>query len=448
MAEKNLTSVERVDEKVLAPGNSGHSPGSQTCRKAAAKTEPSRSKFVSAVNMVGRLVPGNASFLMRMDEANLLKKASRQTGLNDFGDEAFREDFRILLESFEKDSHFHFIGRICAYNDVLRLLCNRLRLIEDRKRNPQIAEEVIRRPLFITGLPRTGTTFLHGLMNQDPLSRAPQIWEVMHPSPPPERATYDRDPRIALAGKELWWIKVLMPDFETAHMIGATLPQECIAITGMSFRSYVFDSMYNVPTYRAWLDPADKRPSYEFHRTFLQHLQWRCPGTHWVLKAPSHLMALDALLQVYPDAGIIMTHRDPLKVLPSCASFTEVLRRGFTDQLDRKELGKEVLKRWDDAAAFAIRFRDGNPALKERFFDVQYSDLVRDPMLLIGRIYDHFAMELTEEAKKAMRRFLVENPMNKKGVHRYSLGEFDFDPAAERRRFQFYTDYFGVRPEV
>ncbi len=449
VADKNLTSAEQIDQGFFAQGNPKHTADSWEFRVASARLGPHRrSRIINAVNALSRLVPGGGSFFLRLDGETLLRKACKRTGLEDYGDLPFLEPLKILLHSLEFDAQLHFVGRICAYNDILRLLCNRLQLVEDRKRHPEIADEVIRRPLFITGLPRTGTTFLHGLMNQDPLSRAPQVWEVMHPSPPPERATYDHDPRIDVTAKELRWIKLLMPDFETAHMIGPRLPQECIAVTGPSFRSYEFDSMYYVPGYRAWLDREDKGPGYEYHRLFLQHLQWRCPGTHWVLKAPSHLLALDALFRVYPDAGIVMTHRDPLKVLPSCASFTEVLRGGFTDQLDRKKLGREVKDRWEGGAALAIKFREENPVLRGRFFDVHYSELVREPISVVRRIYEHFGMRLTGEAEKAMERFLAENPMNKKGVHRYSLAEFDFDPSVERHRFQFYTDYFRIKAEM
>jgi len=416
----------------------------KTVREATAF--PKRHPLLSAVNSLARMFPCNG--LMRLDEDRLLARARRTTGLVDFGGDSFREPFRILLGSLEADAQLNFIGRVCVRNDIVRTLRNRLRLVEDVKRHPEISGEVIRRPLFITGLPRTGSTFLHALLAQDPAARSPQVWEVMHPSPPPEKAAYGTDPRIARTEKELRWIDVLMPDFNTVHLIEATLPQECIAITGLSFISYVFDSMYYVYSYRNWLDRADKRPAYEWHRKFLQHLQWRCPGTHWVLKAPSHLVSLDALLQVYPDAGIIMTHRDPLKVMPSCTSFTAVLRGAFTDRLDKAQLGEEVKWRWEGSAASAIRFREEHPALRNRFFDVGYVDLVRDSVAMVRRIYDHFGMQLTPEAEEAMRAFAGRHRMNKHGVHHYTLEEFGFDPDALARCFRFYTDYFDVMPET
>ena len=244
-------------------------------------------------------------------------------------------------------------------------------------------------------------------------------------------------------------IDFLMPDFRAVHLIDARLPQECIAITSHDFRSHVFETMHFVLSYRTWYDGQDKRPAYEFHRRFLQHLQWRCPGKRWVLKAPSHLLALQDLFQVYPDAEIVLTHRDPLKVLPSCASFTEVLRSAFTDHIDKRALGLEVMSRWEEGARLAIECRQGKNGLPgARFFDVHYAELVRSPLPVVRRLYRHFDLELTDRAETAMRRFVAANPKDKGGVHRYSLEEFGLNPEVEKRRFQFYLDYWGIEPET
>ncbi len=416
--------------------------GSQALKSGLALLQ----KLLSSVNEVGEVFLRDSSRWLRWDEQKLLDRACRLTRLDDFGDESFREPLRILLQSFQRDARLNLFGVICVHSEMVRLLSNRLRLVADAKRYPGIRAEAIRRPLFITGLPRSGTTFLHALLAQDPAHRAPQVWEVMYPSPPPEKRSYDSDPRIAKTARQLKLIDVLMPGFQTVHLIQARLPQECIAITSHDFRSHVFESMYAVYSYRSWFDRQDKRPAYEFHRQFLQHLQWRCPGKRWVLKAPSHLLALDSLLKVYPDAGIILTHRDPLKVLGSCASFTEVLRGGFTSHIDKKTLGLEVRDRWEEGAGLAIEHRRSKN--RGAWLDVLYADLVRDPMAMVRRIYEHFDLELTGEAEAAMRRFVAENPKGKGGVHRYSLEEFGLDPETERRRFQPYLDLFGIEPEV
>jgi hypothetical protein len=408
---------------------------------------PGYGRLPGLIGSICRLLPSNGSSLISFDKKAFLDSAFKRTGLDDAGDESFHRAFEVLLESLESDAHLNFIGRICAHSDILRLLCNRLLLKEYRRRYPQIADQVIRRPLFITGLPRTGSTLLHALLALDASCRAPQTWEVMHPTPPPESFSYDHDPRIATTARELRWLDVIMPGFKRAHMIDARLPQECIAITGHSFISYVFESMYFVFSYRAWHESQDKRPAYECHEQFLQHLQWRAPGTHWVLKAPSHLFTLETLLQVYPDARIVFTHRDPLKVLPSCASFTEVLRGSFTDCLDRKLLGMEIARHWERGAYLALKFCRSSADSGGRLFNVLYAELLRDPMAVVRQIYRHFDMELTNETETAMRCFLAKNPQNRHGAHRYSLEDFGLDRESERRSFEFYTDFFGIEPE-
>ena len=408
---------------------------------------PNRSMLLRLINTIGRPLAKNGFSFLRLDETTLLNKACAQTGLDDFGDDSFREALRVLLRAYETDAQLSFVGRICVHGDLVRLLSNRLRLIADRRRHPAIAAEVIRRPLFITGLPRSGTTFLHAMLAQDPAHRAPQVWEVMHPSPPPEQASYATDPRITTTARQLKWLDLLMPDFKKVHLIGARLPQECIAITSHAFRSYSFETMSAVHSYRVWHDSQDKRPEYEFHRHFLQHLQWRCPGQRWVLKAPGHLLALEALLQVYPDAGIVLTHRDPLKVLASCASFTEVLRNGFSDRVDKVSMARQVQQRWAEGAGLAVKFRQTQGNSHQQLFDVHYVELLRDPMSMVRRIYEFFDLELSPAAETAMEQFLLANPKNKGGVHRYSLEEFGLNPETERRRFQFYLDFFGIEPE-
>jgi len=431
----------------------GHSrpPG---CGKVPVKRADCLSPFPRSGGITSRAVrsichslPASILSLVSFDERTLLKKAFKRTRLDDFGDESTCQALEILLQSIESDAQLNFIGRVCAHSDILRMLCNRLLLREDRKRHPEIAAQNISRPLFITGLPRTGSTLLHALLAQDVSCRAPQTWEVMYPSPPPERSSYTHNARIARTASELKWLDIIMPGFKRVHLIDARLPQECIAITGHSFVSYLFESMYFVNSYRAWHNGQDKRPAYEYHKEFLQHLQWRAPGTHWVLKAPSHLFTLEELLLVYPDARIVLTHRDPLKVLPSCASFTEVLRGAFTDCLDRNKLGVEIARHWEKGGHLAVEFSEGNEGSRGRLLNVLYTDLVREPMTVVKKIYSHFDMELTAESETAMLCFLADNPKNRNGAHSYSLEEFGLDHDAERGHFQFYTDYFGIEPE-
>ena len=417
--------------------------------QAAKSTNCVRSKLVTLVNKIARPLVENGFSWLSLDENILMDKACKRVGLDDFGDDTFREPLKVLLNALKNEAELNFIGQLCVRNDILRLLGNRLQLVEDRKRFPEIADEIIQPPLFITGLPRSGTTFLHALLSQDPANRVPQVWELMYPSPPPEKGSYNSDRRITKTQLQLRSIDFLMPNFRTVHLIDARLPQECVAITNHDFRSHVFEIMYFVPSYRTWYDSQNKRPAYEFHRQFLQHLQWRCSGKRWVLKAPIHLLTLPDLFQVYPDAAIVVMHRDPLKVLPSCASFTKVLRAAFTDHIDRHRLGQEVMSRWERGARLAIECRQGRDGLPgERMFDVHYSELVKNPLFVVKNLYQYFGMELSEQAERAMRRFVAENPKDKEGVHRYSLEKFGLSEEVEKRRFQFYLDFWGIEPEA
>jgi hypothetical protein len=405
---------------------------------------------VRSTNAAGALLGRTGLSPISLDEDSLLAAARRATGLQDMGDENFREPLRLVLQGLEHEARLTFVGRLAARGDVLGLLTTRLRLEADRARHPEIAAEDVRRPLFIVGLPRTGSTLLHHLLAQDPASRVAQAWEVMAPSPPPAAETYATDPRIAKAARQLEWFDAFTPDFKMIHPLGAQLALECIAIMSPTFLSPRFHTTYHVPTYQEWLEQQDLGPAYRFHRRFLQQLQWRTPARRqWVLKAPAHLFAFDALLETYPDARIVQTHRDPLTVLASVASLTAVLQRAFTDELDPLEIGHEVSRRWTNGLDRAMRLRRSGRVSPDRFFDVHYHEMIRDPLAVVRRIYAHFDIPLTEAASVAMRRFLAENPKDKHGAHRYSLSAFGLDADDLGRRFKAYREYFGVpREEV
>jgi len=404
--------------------------------------------LIALLNAVGAILQRVGLPLVCLDEQELIETACRTTGRRDFGDGSFREPLRILLRAYETEARLNLVGRLAARHDTLRLLANRLRLVADRQRHPDIAAQEIRRPLFIVGLPRTGSTLLHHLLAQDPANRVPVTWEVLFPSPPPERDSYAEDPRIAVAQRWLSRFDRLAPSFKSIHPTHARWPIECMAILSHTFASPQFQSMYAVPSYQRWLSYKDLRPVYAFHRRFLQHLQWRCPAERWVLKAPSHLFALDALLATYPDARIIQTHRDPHAVVASVASLDVVLRRVFSHRVTPHEIGREALQQWASAVERAMQIRarpDGAPG---RFLDVYYTDLVRDPIATVRRIYAQCGLRLTDEVEARLRRFLAAHPKDQHGVHRYSLAQFGLRPEEVARRFQAYLARFNPEPEV
>ncbi|MGH7893798.1 MAG: sulfotransferase [Candidatus Binatia bacterium] len=400
--------------------------------------------LIRAVNTNTRTLQRAGVPAVRLDADELLDEACRRTKLTDFGDASFAEPLRLLVDAYDTEADLTFVGRMAARHDTLRFLETRLRLEEDRKRHPEIAAEQIRQPLFITGLPRTGTTLLHELLTQDPANRVPLGWDSLYPSPPPDRARYDRSWRIVKAHWQLRSFDLLAPDLKVMHPLGARIPQECLVITGHSFRSYQFQTTHHVPSYQRWLEAEDLRPAYEYHRRFLQQLQWRCPGDRWVLKAPGHLFGIDAIFDSYPDAGVVLTHRDPLEVVASLASLTATLRGAFSDQIDPVAIGREMTTRWADGLARALRARDAMPAKQDRFFDVRYRDLVRDPIGTVRRIYAHYRIPFTADFEARLEAFLAENPKDKHGRHRYSLEQFGLRAEEERRRYAAYGERFGL----
>jgi hypothetical protein len=388
--------------------------------------------------------------LARLDAESLIEEAIRQAGgAEDFGDGPFEEPLRLLIASLEEEARLTFLGRRIARETLVRVIRNRLRFVADRSDRPEIADVEIRRPLVVVGLPRTGSTILHDILARDPSSRAPLTWECDHPSPPPERSSFLTDPRIAMSDGALAGVDRLIPGFRAMHPMGAQLAQECVVLTQHSMATPIFHNSFRVPSYQDWVDDAcDWAPVYEFHRRQLQHLQWRCERERWVLKSGAHLWALDRLLATYPDACIVATHRDPVKVATSFASLATLVRSMASDRVDARGVAADWTPRLARVLQRAIYVRDSGSFSRDRFFDMQFPELLADPMGVVERIYGHFDIELLGEAADAMRGFIAENPQGKHGQHRYAPAEYGLDVPVERERFRRYTERFGIASEV
>lgn len=406
-----------------------------------------RQLLVRAVNHGGRLIQGRQLKSLAFDKERLLAEAIRQAGYDDFGPQHFLEPFSLLLESYENEARLNLTGRIAIRHDTQHRLVNRLRIEADRKRFPAICQERISKPIFIAGLPRTGTTLLYNLLAQDPANRTPLGWQVMYPSPPPALAAKQNDPRMDAAQRRMNWLNWLAPSFKVMHPLSAVLPQECIALSSLSFESFLFQTICHVPTYQRWLEQQDMLRSYEYHHRFLQQLQFCSPGVRWILKAPAHLFAFDAILKVYPDARIVQTHRTPLKVLPSVSSLTLTLRRAFSDNCDPEATGREIVQRWSDGLQRALTTRRTVADADSRFYDIHYRELVQNPIGSVERLYNHFGLTLKENSRNRMQAFLKQHPQNSHGRHNYSLAQFRINPEVEIERFRNYCDAFRIVPE-
>jgi hypothetical protein len=386
---------------------------------------------------------------IRLDADELLAEASARTGgLGDFGDADFEEPYRIFVRALDAEAQLHAVGRLIARSDVVNWLENRLQLADWRKRRPEIAREPVAAPIFITGLPRTGTSILHELLAQDPAHRVPLHWEVRHPCPPPE-AGADDEARVARAERQVQLWNHVVPEYRVMHELGARLPVECIQLTAHAFRSEELMGRHQVPSYAAWYAGCDLAPAYRFHRAMLQHLQSRRRRERWVLKAPSHLPALPALFAVYPDARVVVTHRDPLKILPSVASILYSTAYVRSDAVDPRALlgwftGETCRGLLDGMTAF----RASGAADPRRFHDLRYADLVARPLETIAALYDAFGLPLSAEAEARMRAYLAAKPKGKHGAHRYDFAALGLAPEAERERFRPYQERYGVPSEV
>jgi len=297
--------------------------------------------------------------------------------------------------------------------------------------------------VFITGLPRTGTTLLHGLLTEDPENRVPLTWEVMYPSHPAPGAI---DAVRRKTDERLAWVNRLAPGFDRIHPIGADLAQECIAITAIAFMSIQFHTTHNVPSYEDWFEDNDQGLGYAFHHRLLQHLQEHRSASRWVLKAPGHLFALAELLRQYPDARVIQTHRDPLRVVASMASLATVLKRAFSNSADARHIGQDWADRWAKALERFLRVRDTAPA--DQFLDISYEQLIKAPLETVEEVYRFLGIGLSPEARSRMAAFLQRHPQNKHGKHRYSLSEFGLNAEAEAARFRDYCDRFSIPMRV
>jgi len=394
-----------------------------------------------------RVVDGLGLFRRPVRPEKMIAVAQRRAGLHDFGDWSFEEPLAVLLKAYEEEANLSAFGRVGVRWDMLRFLSNLLRLRDEEKKDPAILDEQITQPIFILGLPRSGTTFLHNLLAEDPANLTPRCWQTVFPYPLRGRKADRRDPRVDMTARQYAAFLVLAPELPSLHPLDARAAQECIEITGHVFRSLRFDTTHYIPSYQRWLDEAGHLEAYRFHKRFLQHLQHQNGAGQWVLKSPDHIFALDALRAVYPDARFVFVHRDPMKVLPSVARLTEILRQPFTRIIDRLQIGRQVSDRWEQGAALLIEASESLRPSPERVYQVRYRDLIGNPFGIAAEIYRHFGMALTARGEECLKRSIAERPNGGYGQNSYRFEDYGLNPANERNRFSAYMAHFRMQPE-
>jgi hypothetical protein len=380
-------------------------------------------------------------------EPRVLAEASRREGgLQDFGDPAFREPLRRLLAALDGEAELHAQGRAAQLERIVGLLANRLRTEEAIRTHPEILDERIEDPIVIVGLMRTGTTMLHRMTASDPRLFALRWYEARHPAPFQSADPAGADPRILDAEREVEAMLGASPELIAAHPMDAHAPDEEILLVEHSFLSTNPYAFCNIPGFARWRERQDPAPAYRLLERLLRFLQWQKRrrgerAERWILKTPFHLLHMDQLLESFPTARVVWTHREPSQCVPSFASLIHTLRAAGSDRVDAHEVGRQ----WSELFARAIeRSLDARKACEERFLDVDYRELVADPLAQVERIYAFAGLALTEEVRERMRGWARENARDKRPVHRYTLERFGYDEEGLRRDFARYRERFIV----
>lgn len=405
---------------------------------------PHRPAPVRVINAVGpRLVRPDRVF--SLNEDSIVAAAEARTGLSAGEQDVFRPGLRRLVAALDDEADLHFLGRMWARGGCVNLVSNALRIADDLKRHPEILAGGVERPVVIVGMSRTGSTLLQHLLGADPANRTLRHWEAAQPSPPPEKATYETDPRIARSERAFKVVYYMVPHGRALHPMEADRPTECVSLLAHSFMSMEFPASNHVPGYLSWLLDQDMTAAYQHYRQQLQLLQWRCRADRWVVKAPAHLFHLGALLDVFPDARIVQLHRDPVRVIGSFCSLTAHFYGVGSDEVDRRSIGATWPAVWAEGLDRMVAVRDARGS--SAFLDVHYADLLADPLAVVRRIYAQLDLEFTPDAEAAMRAHLASNSQDAHGVHRYDLRDFGIDPGTERDRFERYRERFAIPEE-
>lgn len=380
---------------------------------------------------------------MKISSQELMSQASRITGLKDFGDPSFRLGLDRLVESINQDSTPIDTEGLAISSSIVELLVNRLKVEDWYGRHPEIDDEVIQDPVFITGLPRTGSTALGHMLALDNETRCLRGWEAYEPCPPPD-INIINDARIEACRKRMAEVETAVPGIAEALPRNVNAPEECYILLNLSFACVAFNGLYHVPRYEQWAmreNLAEIDAAYRYHRRVLKLLQWRTPANRWVLRTPVHSLAMGSLLKVYPDARFIITHRHPLKVLTSICSLIYQGRERYIVNPSPLVLGASQTSQW--AEAMRRLLRDRADVGEERFFDIYHREQIADPEPDLRRLYDWLDWgRLTDEFILKIGGWRKENP---KGRHGPDPGFFGLDADDIDSQFRLYIDRFGVR---
>lgn len=347
---------------------------------------------------------------------DLMDDARDRTGLDDLGEDSFREGLEILVKSLRHEAKLNAVGQQAMRERVVALLSQRLQIEDWFRRHPEMGDEPIEAPLIGLGLPRTGSTALSFLLAEDPGTRSLRLWESAAPAPPPSTVE-SPDPRIEVARMQVEQQRTFSPRSAALVPSTATGPMECQELMALDFKSQVFLAYAYLPSYSKWfLYDADLTPTYRYERRALQLLQWGTPAVPWRLKCPTHLLFLDHLDRSFPDARFVMTHRDPADVIVSVADVYLEIGSMFSEEIDLHYLGALNLEQWSVGMERALAFRDaGND---HRFYDIDFRTMQTDPIGEVAKLYTWLDEPVTPGFEAGMARWWAEFAANREpNVH-------------------------------
>lgn len=377
-----------------------------------------------------------------MTVEEVIAAAQAKTGLVEYGDPAILDGLQRLLDAYASEARFTERGKAMAHDDLVTYMSIRMRIEGWLQDHPELLDAPIEKPLFVFGLPRTGTTLAINLLASDPAHRSFLRWEAYEPTPPARPDELHAGPRFEAMDAKTKMALQYMPQIASIHFEEADSPTECQFLMTPSFCSQVYESQADIPSYRQWfLHEADYRPAFRHHKRTLQVLQ-HYAGGQWTLKNPWHPLYLDALTETYPDARLVMTHRDPAEVVGSICSLIKYVRAIYSDDVDLKGIGETFMDTFEVMIARADAFKAKHGA--DAIHDVQYAETMSDPLGVVRRIYERFGDDYTPEAQAAMEAYMAANQKGKHGKHSYDLAEFGLSKDAVHERFKSYIQDYDI----
>lgn len=379
---------------------------------------------------------------------SLVEQASQAIGLTDFGGDGYREGFAVLLDDVNAGiakGWFSEAGRARIEHDILHWLTNRLKVEDYLKQNPELLSRPVERPVFVMGVPRTGTTLMSNLLAADPARRSPLTWEIDDPTPPvASPGLLTTDPR-ALARLEAERAALAAnPDMGKYYRGSAVYPNECVFFMAHDFKTLMIESKGKLPGYKEFIFSCDMTSAYEYHKKLLQVLQHHSPGI-WNVKKPSHALWLETIFQVYPDARVVWTHRDPFTATGSLCSIISLSHMGHMGKIDGEWLGENYSWQAAEHAERIMDFRDKYG--EDKIIDVHYADLVNDPVGETRRLYAKLGDEWPPQAEAGIRGWVNDNPQNKFGKHEYKLAQYGLSKDQLEPLFERYLSRYDVARE-